>query len=321
DPLYLTARLCLGDAYLREQRYDEALAQYSCIEGTWPRRGNGQLKIALVYRARGERQKTIAKLNEFLAIHPGDTLGTITLAGVLADSGDSAGAERLFRDALRNNPSSAIPLNNYGLFLEGRGRTAEAIAIFSRASEVSPREAAPHFNLARIHEREGRPGEALIAMMRAAERKPGEARYLEEINRISGRVGEVDIPAPLVAAIDAGHRALLAARGIYCSRIGDGGGAEECFKKLVALRPSDGAARANLGRIYADRGEYTMALRELLRAADLLPGEASVHTSLGFCYEKLGRRTDALREWERARALDPMAKEPRRNIARIRGGG
>jgi tetratricopeptide (TPR) repeat protein len=114
------------------------------------------------------------------------------------------------------------------------------------------------------------------------------------------------------------HAALLRVRGIYCARTGDADEAIECFEALIALDPRDGGARTNLARMLAERGEHRRALEEYRAAARLLPDSVAVQAGMGACYAELGMRGEAEAAWARALRLDPHAREPRRNLSRLR---
>lgn len=314
---FLEARLSLGDACLREGRWDEALDQYRYVELNWPRSGKGQFRSALVHKARGDHPAALGKLRQALALDPRAVRALALLASVYDEMGAHASAERYFKRALDIDPSSVAALNGLGLWHERRGEMDDARDCYEKASRAAPREPGPHYKLSRLYLRSGEKAPALMELMRAAQRSPGRLDYLAEITRLSHDLAGEQMPPPILDDIVHEHRALLNARGIHCARMGEHRAAMECFTKLVALSPRDGSAHANLGRIYLQEGRYDAALEEFSRATRLLPGEASVYSNIGLCYLMMGRREDAQRAWRRALAIDPKAKEPRRNLARL----
>jgi tetratricopeptide (TPR) repeat protein len=318
EPAYLHARLSLAAAYRRLGRYAEALEQFTFIERTWPGCERGKLGAANVQRDQGNYAAAMKKIGELLALSPENPQVIANAALVRSDEGRYAEAEQLFRRAVRLDPRSGAIRNDYGLFLARRGRHDEAIEQYREALRLEPDKWLPHRNLARSYLAKGKGVESLVELMRAAQSQPDREDILAEINRLSDELGQKPIPVALLASVVNEHCVLLNRRGIYCARIGNEDGAIECFIKLCALQPRNGEARANLGRIYAQRGEYARALEELQVAARLLPDEPSVYSSLGTCYAAVGRLDDARHAWERARSLNPRAREPRRNLARIR---
>jgi len=318
DPRALEGRLLLGDAYRTQERLEDALSQYRFIEHTWPEEGKGQLRSAIVLREQKKYAEALREITTYLALFPRNTEGLVTIASIYEEMGDWPKAEQYFMEARERDPLSPMVLDNLGLYLERRGRYAEARVQFEQAIRSAPQESAPHYHLSRIYLRSGEKAAALIELMRAAQRNPGRTEYLEEINRVSDDLSDEQIPPSLLDDILREHRALLSLRGIYCARIGDTRAALECFTKLVALSPGDGAAYANLGRIYLQQGNYERALEQFAKAASLLPGESSVYSKMGICYYKLGRISEARRAWSAALAIDPNLGEARRNLARMR---
>lgn len=318
DPGMFTARACLGDAYRREGRFPEALDQYRAIERGLPRSGKGQLGVAVVFKERKEYGAALAKLREVLAVRPESVRVLATAASVHAALGEDAAAERLFAEALSRAPDSSSLLNDLGLFRERRGRYDEALALYARAAALDPRAWSPRYNRAVALEAVGRRAEALVALMQAAALQPGRTAFLEGVNRLSDGLMHARLTTGQWMDIARAHAALLQARGIHCARTGDTEGAIDCFGKLLALDPRNGEARANLGRMYAARGEYRRALGEFKAAAGLLPGATAVWSGMGSCYAALGLRGEAEKAWLTALRLDPRAKEPRRNLSRLK---
>ncbi|MCX6354760.1 MAG: tetratricopeptide repeat protein [Candidatus Aureabacteria bacterium] len=318
DPRSREARLLLGDAYRMQERLGDALGQYRFIEQTWPEEGKGQLRSAIVLREQKKYAEALKEIAAYLALFPRNTEGLVTTASIYEEMGDWPKAEQYLMEARERDPLSPMVLDNLGLYLEHRGRRAEARVQFEQAIRAAPQESAPHYHLSRIYLRSGEKAAALIELMRAAQRKPGRTEYLEEINRLSDDLSDEQIPPSLLDDILREHRALLNLRGIYCARIGDTRGALECFTKLVALSPGDGAAYANLGRIYLQQENYARALEQFAKAASLLPRESSIYSKMGICYYRLGRVSEARSAWSTALAIDPNLGEARRNIARMR---
>ena len=317
DPGEFTARACLGEAYRRERRFHEALAQFQVIERGLPRSGSGQFESAIVFKEQGEYDAALAKLREVLALHPGNARALVAAASVHAARGEDAGAERYFSEALSRDPDSPTALNSLGLFRERRGRYDEALTLYARAASLDPKGWSPRYNRAVALEAMGRPAGALVALMQAAALQPGRSGFLEKINRLSDSLRDARLTPGQWEEIGLAHAALLQARGIHCARTGDTEGAIDCFEKLIAIEPRNGEARANLGRTLAARGDYRRALGEFRAAAELLHGAAPVYSGMGACCAALGLRDEAERAWRTARRLDPRAKEPRRNLFRL----
>jgi len=82
--------------------------------------------------------------------------------------------------------------------------------------------------------------------------------------------------------------------------------AETLIRKALVAEPDNGSFRDSLGWVLFRKGRYEQALRELLRAAELVqPPDAVVLDHIGDAYEKLGTPAQALAWWGKAIALEP----------------
>jgi tetratricopeptide (TPR) repeat protein len=318
DPNFVEGRLCLGDALKKAGRYADAAAHYRFVEQKCPVIGEAQLRLGILYKEQGRYEDALKEFEKLLALYPDNEKALTNIASIYGHEGRDREAEKLFTHIIALNPRSALAHNDYGLYLERRGRHDEAFTHYMSAVRIEPDAVLPHYNLAQAYLQKGEKPAALLELLRAAQVQPGRNDILEEINRLSDALQESRTPGALAGKIVREYGELLNRRGIYLAQIGNATAARDCFKKLVALQPNNGQAHANLGRAYVEEGNCTQALEEFLVAVNQLPAEASVYSSLGSCYASLGRAADARRAWEKALELDPQAKEPRRNLARIR---
>lgn len=114
-------------------------------------------------------------------------IDALHLLGVIySQRGDHATAERLIRQALRENPSADTYHNNLGKALQGLGRLEEAAASYQRALELNPSHAMACNNLGKVFLDLGRQPEAIASFRRAVALRPDytEARdNLEQVLR------------------------------------------------------------------------------------------------------------------------------------------
>jgi tetratricopeptide (TPR) repeat protein len=85
--------------------------------------------------------------------------------------------------------------------------------------------------------------------------------------------------------------------------------AERLIRKALSLDPNNGAFLDSLGWLFYQRGQYDMALAELVLAVKAMPGpDAVVFEHLGDTYRALNRTAEALLYWQKAIQLDPKSK-------------
>ncbi|HLE46126.1 MAG TPA: tetratricopeptide repeat protein [Thermoplasmata archaeon] len=215
-----------------------------------------------------------------------------------------AALEHLSRavDLLEGDPKElARALTDVGAALIARGDLAGAKGRLLDAGALAPEgtreEAAVHNNLGIVLSRQGSPAEAAIAFARAAD--------------VAVRSGEIRFASQVLANAAENHLAL-----------GEPEAAEASANQALSLATSIGdpvaasTARANLGLVFARRGEWARAEEHLLGSVALIEGMGNPYSLATRCeeiakmYEAQGRVGDAA-PW-RARAQD--------FYGRLRGG-
>lgn len=73
-------------------------------------------------------------------------------------------------------------------------------------------------------------------------------------------------------------------------------------------------ANREIGEAYIRQGDYTSALRELLKAEKLNPEDSFVHNDLGICYMAKKLLPDAIVHFKKAIALKPTYTPARNNL-------
>jgi choline-sulfatase len=90
--------------------------------------------------------------------------------------------------------------------------------------------------------------------------------------------------------------------------------AETDFKKAIVIQPNFSLAQRELGMVFFQRKEYSLAAVHLEKALALGLDEARLHNYLGICYAKTNRLAKALHEHRRAIELDPKLAEAHLNL-------
>lgn len=123
-------------------------------------------------------------------------IDALHLLGVIySQRGDHATAERLIRQALRENPKADTYHNNLGKALQGQGRLEEAADSYRRTIELNPSHVLACNNLGKVYAELGQWDEAVASFRRAVALRPdfNEARRnLEDaLRRQSGQADSV----------------------------------------------------------------------------------------------------------------------------------
>lgn len=192
-------------------------------------------------------------------------------------AGESARAERLYRQLLKRHPSAPILLHQLGLLLHQTGRFSEARAALAEAERIAPERTILLLNHARILARQGRTGEA--------------AQRFRHLHALQPDSGEIAREFALALADS-----------------GDWRSAEALLSGWVADHPADHAAQLTLGDLYLQAGGFTEAV-ESWRAAQQADGDVSdsaLHR-IGNLQLRLGRGEDAWTTFTEAAARNRRA--------------
>jgi tetratricopeptide (TPR) repeat protein len=197
--------------------------------------------------------------------------------------GDLAGAERLYREALRLQPDEGAALHLLGVVRAQRGDCQDAIALIERASRILP-PSAPLFNdLGLALTGAGRIGDAVEALSRAIAIDPG---FLPAYNNL-------------------GNARLS---------LGDPSAAAQAYRQALALRPDYADALGNLAGALNAQGLAEAALQHARAARALDPGFVEARNSAGIALIELGRIEEAIEEFRTAVGQRPEYVEALANL-------
>lgn len=253
------ARFNLAVTLLRQQRYDEALAELDGLVAANP-------NFAEAYALRGEILQAAKRHGEAaaaysqaiaLGLHRADVF--VNMGTALSDAGDKDGVSALlanmgtlepqdaathyylgnlykaqgrtdaaalsFRKAVELRPDFAEANNNLGLVLLDQGDTEGAEAAYARALSVAPEMGAVHNNLGNIRLKQGQLELALACFRKAVELSPDAAEVWNNYGEACYRMRRLDE-------------------------------AESAYRHALALNPESAEASLNLGILLLLRGDF-----------------------------------------------------------------
>ena len=220
-------------------------------EGLWP-------TIAASYlRAKEGQGEEALSLARKAVDGGGGPPAQAALGNALQASGDSAGAEAVYRAAMAADETQMRPVLGLASVLRASGRAAEAEPLLTQVLEASPGAVAAYMEMARVK----------IALDRAPE-----------------ALGDASIAAAM-AENDPEAQALLlevkVARVLQLLREGNSALAEEDLAQLREENPESAEVRLGLARAQLARRDADAAIAELTRAVELNPEYAEAQYELG----------------------------------------
>jgi len=236
-----------------------------------------------------------ALLSETVKLAPDSALIHNSLAHVLKERGDVAGAEREYRagyTAASNATPADIPqMANSEIGLAStsnrHGDAAASLAHAERALELQPQ----------MHPAKVARGVALLQL---------------------GRIGDAQQqlePACLEAPYD---EVCANALGVIAMARHDYGAAERYLKSAVNVYSGFGDGWNNLGRTYQLMGRNDLAIRPFSRAVEADPNNPVFHHNYGLALGQAGRLPEAEAEFQRALALAPNFTSAQQALAMVR---
>ena len=142
------------------------------------------------YHQTGNYALAAQEFRSALTVEPNNADYAANLALSLQKSGDTVGAEKMYRRALAANPTHRSTYREYSRMLAGQNRSAEAMALMQQYVGTSGYQVEPHIELAELHRELGnRTGEA-HALQQALKVSPKHPTALAELGRYFQDMGQ-----------------------------------------------------------------------------------------------------------------------------------
>lgn len=224
----------------------------------------------------------------------------------------------VFRENVRQHPSSVDAWFNLGKALTDAGAYADAVEAYRRAAELDPADASVYYNLGNTLRLAGDlPG--AIAMYRNAALHDGENAAIHtnlgSALEMSGDiVGAVEAYRIALRADPRSHDALNDLGGALC-RLGLLAQAEEVCRTAVSVKPDLAAGWYNLAGIFAQQGKAEEAESAYRRALRIQPAFPEALVNLAGVVQDHGRPGEAITFLREAVSLRPMFAEAHYNLS------
>ena len=229
-------------------------------------------------------------------------------------------AERMAREALKENRNNVDAMGLLGAIAYRVGRSDDAIALMSRAAKLMPQVASFHANLCEMFRAGGRLEEAVKAGAAAVLAEPQLALVHANLavayiaggdfkrgEKASRRAAEL---APDMAeAFNALGNALRGQR-----RFDEAG---DAYAHAMVLKPDYYDAVSNCGVMLRDRKNYVAAEPLLRQALRMRPASVDAHLQLALNCQNHDQSDEALKILTQAGALEPTRSDAFFAIARI----
>jgi Flp pilus assembly protein TadD len=242
-------------------------------------------------------------------------------ADVQFKSGDFEGAERKYRELLRQTPLNAELYNSIATILDIQGRYQEAIAHYNKAILLNPLLSVARYNLANTLRRTGDDNGALETLQQVTNEN---CEFIEAWKSLAMiYVSREDFAKAAscfrkiveLAPDDIESRCAL---GNMCSEVGLFTEAVACFETVLKVKPDHISALESLGSALHELDELDRAEECLRKVLGLAPGKVSALNNLGTVLRSKGKPKDAITIFDYALTLDSSNGQVRFNRAMSR---
>lgn len=287
DPPLNNIREKLARACLVNGQRDEAIGLLEQVTKESPVRFETFELLGELYEQKGDLDKALANYEHSLLLDASEPQNYLRLAETLLRLKRFDKAVDTMRAARAQFPDRPEITLNLALTLSQAKRHTDAMTVFAEAqaeAEQSHEEmltAQFYFQYGAVAEQAGLHEKAAELLKRSIELDPANAA--QAYNYLG------------YMWVDRGER------------LDEAG---EMIKKAVAMDSDNGAFIDSLGWFYFKKGDYERAVKELLRAAEIIkPEDAVVFDHVGDAYQALGRTGDALTYWQKALVLEQDNKK------------
>ena len=268
------AHNCLGDAYFRSGRMEEAIEQYQNALEVRPRYVLAMYDLGDAFLRLGRVDEAIEQYQKVLALQPNYAEACNNLGNALAQKGRMGEAVVQFKRALKIRPAYAEGYNNLGNALVQEGRGDEAIACYQKALKINPGPAQVYINLGSALLQKERLDEAMEQFQQAINLQPDSAQAHYNLSQIF----------------------LLK---------GQGNEAMTHLQEALKIRPDYAKAHDSLGVALIQKGQVDEALEHFKKAVEIDPGFATAHYHLGMVLVQKGLVDEATAQFKETLRLKP----------------
>jgi tetratricopeptide (TPR) repeat protein len=354
DPQSASVNVALGEGYMFEGRYNEALQRFQAAGPAGLKTVTGKFGLGGALVATGKLEPGLTQIHQAATENPKDPRGMYYggLAAELGSTPDLEGAAQNYRAALSLDKKFLPASLRLAALMQRQGKPDEALAIlrdaeaagappsalqiawgealivskeparaeevFRKAIEATPREIPAHLGLASALEAQGK-GEAARAVLEKALADNADAvPARERLAALTASLGhKEDAVAHYKTAIASG-RAPLSTRVAMAKLQLDLGQLEEAqaeLDKVVDENPATPEALFTLARVWEARNDLVRAMQEYRRALRF-ENLPIIQLSMGRVLMRLGKEPEAMTAFDAAATLPDALVERGRILHR-----
>lgn len=337
DMIHTHEHVQQGRDFLRQDRFDEAIAEFRSVVTANPRSLSTYFDIASAYLEKGEPELARQPMAQVLTLDPQNprahtTMGIIesrlgntdesltlfqraidlnpqyvdayvALAGLWEQKGELGKAEEVIRKGLQFVPTHTNAQSRLGSILLAKGDTAGAEAQLRAALKGDPFDGATHRTLGVMYDKAGRFDEALQEYQEALK---SNSRFADVHNAIGiiyskqGKLDQAEVQTKEALRINPQYADAFLSLGIIYDRKGLKQKALDANTQALRFDPTAYQAYGNSAVIYIQAGQLEKAEEALLKALSIKADYPEAYNNLAALYLERGDLGKAVTAAEKA---------------------
>jgi tetratricopeptide (TPR) repeat protein len=295
----------MAELLRRQEKYDVAQSVYAEILEKEPDFPEVHTKASIVLYLLGDTESALSEANAALQQNPNDAEAHKDKALVFESMGKSEAAIGEYQEALRIKADYALVRYDLGVLYGQRQQHEEAIAEYKKAIGLDPTLDEAHYNLGLEYQKKGNLSEAVKEYREAKRMNPDRPEYRQNLasalmsqspGEAIKELKELEQNFPTFTMCH-----LCLARALAWQ--GDAKGAEQEYRKIGEVDPSDPSGHLGLGGMQEQQKKYDAALNEYRQAAKIAPEDAEAHEAIGRILLSKNDVSGALQELKTAESL------------------
>jgi len=282
EPSFAMSHYFLGLVYKATGSFEQAKASLAEAIRLNPALDAARYTLASTHMASGNATEALAELGRLLGRAPGHVPANLAAGSIYLERRDGKAAERHFTAAARYAPGDHRCFVGLGGASMLQGDVIKAAGYFEKALSLEAASMEALSSLAGIYISTGKGEKAAELIRGRLEEAPEDARLHYLLGKASG------------ADFDA---------------------AESSYRKAAELKGDFAEPRIELGRLYAKKGEYEDAYRELGEALKADPASVPAMMLLALLDQERGEWEEAAELYKKALEADPSFAPAANNLA------
>lgn len=293
----------MGDAYLRENKIDSAVALYEKALNILPNNEDLLNRAGNLYSQKMNYDKAIAIYKKLTEMKPDNSWYFQMLSTALNAAGKKEEAGKIWKDLIAKKGEDSNMLNQAANFYANLNDMESAIPLAEKAAKLDANNVGYMQNLAGLYSRAGKFDKAeeayknIVSVAKDQWLKDWANGELLNIYQKQNKLDDLASKIEVDLAKTPNDIGLLKQLGELFIRKGDNAKALPIFQKAIKISSDDRNINNRLIDLYEWQGNFTEAAMQMENLVKIAPNEPYLLERLANLYGKADRKEEAKKTW------------------------